>query len=78
MDPATVGPSQRKHVVKVVGNAEEFFLTVVRCGDGVHQKVGFGGSADDVTVAVRAVTQDGTGHVGAVAVQVFGIITAGA
>ena len=76
MDAAVVGPCEFEHVIKVVGDAEEFFLPVVRRRDGVNQQVCLGGCAHDVAVAVRTVAQHGTSDVRAVAVVVLRVITA--
>ena len=77
MNSATVGPSEFKHVVEVVGDAQQFLVAVVCGGDGMHQQVGFRCSADDVAVAVGAVAEHGTGDVRPVAVQVLSVVAAG-
>ena len=74
MDAASVGPSEFEHVIEVVGNTEQFLLTVVGGRNGMEQEVGFWSGADNVAVAVGAVTQNRACDVGAVAVVVFGIV----
>ena len=75
MNATSVGPSEFKHVIEVVGNAKQFFLAVVGGGNGMEQEVGFGSSPDDVAVAVGAVTENRACDVGAVAVVVFGVVS---
>ena len=76
MDPAPVGPCEPKEVVQVVWDAEQFLLTVVRRCYGMEEEMRFGCCSDDVTVAVRAIAQDRTSNVSAVAVKVFSVISA--
>ncbi len=76
MDSASIGPCQFEHVIEVVWNAEELFFAVVGGGDGVDQKMSLRCCTDDVAVAVGAVSEDGTSHVGAVAVVVFCVVAA--
>ncbi len=78
MNSASVGPCQFEHVIKVVGDAEEFLLTVVGRSDGVDKKMRFRGGADDVSVAMGSVSKHRTSHVGAMSMMVFRIIAAGA
>ena len=55
VDSAAVGPCQGEQIVKIVGDAEKFLITVVRGSDGMEQKVSLGSSTDDGSVAVRSV-----------------------
>ena len=76
MDSATVGPGELEQVIEVVGDAQQFLFAVVRRGDGVHQQMSLRRRTDDVAVAVGAVPEHRTGHVGPVAVKVFRIVAA--
>ena len=77
VNAAAVFPSERKHVIEVVGNANQQFRAAHRGGDGVEEEVGLGGRSDDVTVAVCSITKHRPGNVCTVTVVVFGIVAAG-